>query len=78
MINFKYIYSCNIRYPRPFDRHDWVVNRNGKEVRYVIDYYETGNENKELGNGLDIELDVRPALDSFGAWWDRSKMLFKS
>lgn len=69
-----YIYS----YPRPFDRHDWIINRNGQDVRYVIDYYETGNENKVLGDGLDIELDVRPALDSFGALWDRSKMLFKS
>ncbi len=23
----------------PFDRHDWVVDRNGRQVRYVIDYY---------------------------------------
>jgi hypothetical protein len=27
--------------PLPFDRHDWVVDRCGKEVRYIIDYYET-------------------------------------
>jgi cytochrome c heme-lyase len=26
--------------PRPFDRHDWTVDRCGKEVRYVIDYYD--------------------------------------
>ncbi|KAJ1616771.1 cytochrome c/c1 heme lyase-domain-containing protein [Pavlovales sp. CCMP2436] len=24
----------------PFDRHDWFVNRCGKEVRYIIDYYD--------------------------------------
>lgn len=24
---------------RPFDRHDWYVLRDGKEVRYVIDFY---------------------------------------
>jgi Cytochrome c/c1 heme lyase len=24
---------------RPFDRHDWFVLRDGKEVRYVIDFY---------------------------------------
>ena len=24
----------------PFDRHDWVVDRCGKEVRYVIDFYQ--------------------------------------
>lgn len=23
----------------PFDRHDWIVDRCGKEVRYVIDFY---------------------------------------
>ncbi|KIY96184.1 cytochrome c heme-lyase, partial [Monoraphidium neglectum] len=25
--------------PLPFDRHDWVVDRCGREVRYVIDFY---------------------------------------
>ena len=25
--------------PEPFDRHDWFVDRDGCEVRYVIDYY---------------------------------------
>lgn len=25
---------------RPFDRHDWFVNRCGREVRYIIDYYD--------------------------------------
>jgi len=63
---------------RPFDRHDWEVERNGQNVRYVIDYYETGEENKVLGDGLDIELDVRPALDSFSAAVDRTRMFFKS
>lgn len=23
----------------PFDRHDWVVDRCGREVRYIIDFY---------------------------------------
>jgi len=66
------------RHERPFDRHDWEVERNGQNVRYVIDYYETGEENKVLGDGLDIELDVRPALDSFSAAVDRTRMFFKS
>lgn len=26
----------------PFDRHDWTVNRCGKEVEYIIDYYSVG------------------------------------
>jgi Cytochrome c/c1 heme lyase len=25
--------------PLPFDRHDWYLDRCGKEVRYVIDFY---------------------------------------
>ena len=25
--------------PAPFDRHDWYVDRCGREVRYVIDFY---------------------------------------
>lgn len=25
--------------PAPFDRHDWVIDRCGKEVRYIIDFY---------------------------------------
>jgi len=27
-------------YKLPFDRHDWVVDRCGKDVRYVLDYYQ--------------------------------------
>lgn len=23
----------------PFDRHDWFINRCGREIRYVIDFY---------------------------------------
>ncbi len=30
------------RYELPFDRHDWIVERCGKEVRYIIDYYDGG------------------------------------
>lgn len=26
----------------PFDRHDWTVDRCGKEIRYIIDYYAIG------------------------------------
>ncbi|KAJ1027633.1 hypothetical protein NDA18_003633 [Ustilago nuda] len=50
----------------PFDRHDWVVRRpdqDGKEVRYVIDYYSVPDDpDKE---DPEFVLDVRPALDSF-------------
>ena len=49
----------------PFDRHDWIVRRNGgEEVRYVIDYYSAPPE----PDGSPVfSLDVRPALDSVGS-----------
>lgn len=25
--------------PEPFDRHDWTLDRCGRDVRYVIDFY---------------------------------------
>jgi hypothetical protein len=28
-----------LRYTAPFDRHDWVVDRCGTRVRYIIDFY---------------------------------------
>ncbi|KAK3531469.1 hypothetical protein QTP70_022093 [Hemibagrus guttatus] len=52
----------------PFDRHDWIVDRCGKEVRYVIDYYDGGHGSNHT------MLDVRPAFDSLGAVWDRMKV----
>jgi len=45
----------------PFDRHDWVIDRNGKEVRYVIDFYKGASKPNAA---ISIFLDVRPALDS--------------
>lgn len=38
----------------PFDRHDWMIDRCGTQVRYIIDFYS--------GQGpLAFYLDVRPA-----------------
>lgn len=52
-------------YPKPFDRHDWIVDRCGqRDVRYVIDYYYTEGPDP-------IEIHVRPALDSLSAAYDR-------
>lgn len=51
----------------PFDRHDWVVDRCGREVRYIIDYYE--------GEG-DFYCNTRPALDSWLALRDRVHSFF--
>lgn len=64
-------------YPLPFDRHDWIVDRCGKDVRYIIDYYDGGVGHRRQPVAL---LDVRPALDSFESVWDRMQagyLLFK-
>ena len=64
-----YLLACS--YELPFDRHDWIIDRCGQQVRYVIDYY--GCE-PQSDNSVPIYLDVRPALDSFTAVWDRMKV----
>ncbi|XP_076146317.1 holocytochrome c-type synthase [Alosa pseudoharengus] len=58
-------------YELPFDRHDWIVDRCGKEVRYVIDYYDGEVDKNTYQFSI---LDVRPAFDSMGAVWDRMKV----
>ncbi|EPT05938.1 hypothetical protein FOMPIDRAFT_1039250 [Fomitopsis schrenkii] len=55
-------------YSAPFDRHDWIVERCGKQIRYVIDFY-TGHSNRP-GSNLSFYLDARPALDN----WDGVRM----
>lgn len=60
-----------LRYELPFDRHDWVIDRCGTEVRYVIDYYDGDIDRDTYRFSI---LDVRPALDSLGAVWDRMKV----
>uniref|UniRef100_A0A915J3V2 Holocytochrome c-type synthase n=1 Tax=Romanomermis culicivorax TaxID=13658 RepID=A0A915J3V2_ROMCU len=56
-------------YEYPFDRHDWIVDRCGKDVHYVIDYYDAGPVDQRTGQFT--ALDVRPALDSWSNVWDR-------
>jgi hypothetical protein len=69
------------RYVKPFDRHDWVVERpNGEEVRYVIDFYSGRPTAQSVRAGQQpVYLEVRPALDSVSAiaarvsFWFRQK-----
>lgn len=58
-------------YELPFDRHDWIVDRCGKDVRYIIDYYDGGSPDDKYRFAI---LDVRPALDSPTNIWDRVKV----
>jgi cytochrome c heme-lyase len=71
--------STFMGYPAPFDRHDWWVDRNGTEVRYVIDYYyneaKGALDNKpqlhDARSVQSISMDARPAIDSPTAALDR-------
>lgn len=60
-------------YELPFDRHDWIIDRCGKDVRYVIDYYDGGVVDNDYKFAL---LDVRPALDSVDNMWDRMRVAY--
>lgn len=57
--------------PLPFDRHDWFIDRNGEEVRYVIDFYFDEGKASSMDA---FSVDARPALDSAGSLHDRVKM----
>jgi cytochrome c heme-lyase len=68
-------------YPKPFDRHDWLVeyykppvfgDGQGRwiEQRYVIDFYENHRQDRNAQNSSSpTRVDVRPALDSPRALW---------
>jgi len=71
-------------YPLPFDRHDWIVDRCGTEVRYVIDYYHhddlahkdaTPKDKGDWSAVQSIEVYARPAIDGPAALWDRIRVL---
>lgn len=49
------------------------MDRCGKDVRYVIDYYDGGMVDNDYKFAL---LDVRPAMDSFGNAWDRMRVMY--
>ncbi|KAI8596000.1 cytochrome c heme lyase [Dissophora ornata] len=54
-------------YTLPFDRHDWVVDRCGKQVTYIIDFY-SGQPDPRYPEAPSFYLDVRPKLTMDGAW----------
>ncbi|CAG8467807.1 4563_t:CDS:2 [Ambispora leptoticha] len=54
-------------YKLPFDRHDWVIDRCGKQVTYVIDFY-SGQPDLKQPENISFYLDVRPALTLEGAF----------
>lgn len=69
-------YFLNSVYGRtlPFDRHDWIIDRDGKEVRYVLEFY---NGRRVDGKPISMHLDVRPAIDSPAALVDIASRLYR-
>ncbi|KAI0394978.1 cytochrome c/c1 heme-lyase [Xylariaceae sp. FL0594] len=63
-------FNTFLGYQAPFDRHDWVVDRCGKEIEYVIDFYAGRGGNTGPDGKLSFYLDVRPKLNS----WEGIKM----
>jgi cytochrome c heme-lyase len=57
-------------YAPPFDRHDWVVDRCGTEVTYLIDFYRGASRDGTPS----FHIDARPAIDSAGTLLDRARM----
>lgn len=60
----------------PFDRHDWIVDRCGKEVRYIIDYYSLEEPDPDDPQGppqMVYSIDARPA-PTIGGLYDRFRL----
>lgn len=53
-------------YKKPFDRHDWIIDRCGVEQRYILDFY-SGPESPDPMAPVSVHLDVRPDLTFTGA-----------
>jgi cytochrome c heme-lyase len=61
-------------YEAPFDRHDWTVDRCGKKVEYVIDFY-AGKRDPRQPERVSFYLDVRPKLSLEGVKMRTAKWL---
>lgn len=58
-------------YTRPFDRHDWVVSRCGKEVTYLLDFY---NGKVTRQKPVAMHIDARPDATDMQGVLDRLRM----
>ncbi|CRG95968.1 cytochrome c1 heme lyase, putative [Plasmodium gallinaceum] len=59
-LSFKAFLLTLLGYNKPFDRHDWYIDRCGKTIKYIIDYYDGKNDNN---SPVSIYIDVRPQLN---------------
>ncbi|ESZ97095.1 hypothetical protein SBOR_2525 [Sclerotinia borealis F-4128] len=60
-------FNTLLGYTAPFDRHDWVIDRCGQRVDYIIDFY-AGKASPEGDGKLNFFLDVRPKLNTWEGW----------
>jgi len=69
-------FRAALGHSQPFDRHDWIIERGkgGREVTYIIDYYDVGDENG-YKSGEFTELDCRPAPRAFDLIYYRCKAM---
>ncbi|KAF8822537.1 putative cytochrome c1 heme lyase [Cardiosporidium cionae] len=58
---------------KPFDRHDWFVDRCGERIKYIVDFYD-GLPDPE--KPISIFIDARPEL-TFSGMLDRTKLFFR-
>lgn len=56
-------FNTILGFTAPFDRHDWVIDRCGTKVEYVIDFY-AGRPGGSTP-GPSFYLDVRPKLNTW-------------
>ncbi|KAI0868072.1 cytochrome c/c1 heme-lyase [Hypoxylon argillaceum] len=70
------LFNTLLGYQAPFDRHDWVVDRCGRKIEYVIDFYAGRPSGGSVADGkLSFYLDVRPKLNS---WEGITMRVFKA
>lgn len=67
-------FNTLLGYTAPFDRHDWVVDRCGTKVEYIIDFYAGRDESKGAGK-LNFFLDVRPKLNTWEGFKTRASRI---
>lgn len=60
---------------KPFDRHDWLIDRCGQaNKRYIVDFYD-GKPLATRPDLVPVFIDARPAVDGVKGLWERLKLL---
>ena len=52
-----------------------MVERCGREVRYLIDFYQG---RASAGHAVSVHIDARPAADTLSDAWDRVRMAVRA